>query len=233
MDALHRGHRCGRMILAAAAFLALPVVAQPIDISGVVKDEFSGMPLEGFVVRLAAKGLTDTTDVTGKFHLYKAATRLADKSPLQRLVYHTDVGFALRLTKDEEVTAEIRNGAGRTLVHGYWEMQAGDWSLKPKNLEPGLYTVMLWTGSRLRALRLNIPETGKERGKPQWTVAELTPAESAEALAPPLGVVVDSLRLEGAGYAPHRVAVQSWSQGGITILPRRLPGGQPGEPAAK
>ena len=208
-----------------AAALLIWVVAphsQPIDISGIVKDEASGAPLSGFVVSIAAKGLSDTTDTSGAFHLLKSATRVADRSPLQRLSYSARLGFALRMSKDEEVTAEIRNGAGRTLVHGQFSLKAGDWSLKPIQLEPGLYTVMLWTGSRLRALRLTIPNTGMERGKPAWVLAEMTETESAEALAPPIGMAVDSLRLERTGYAPHTVAVQSWSQGGITVLPKRL-----------
>lgn len=208
-----------------AAALGILVVAprsQSVDISGIVKDAASGEPLSGFVVSIAGKGLADTTDTTGAFHLLKTSMRLADRSPLQRLVYSARHGFALRLTQDEEVTAEIRNGAGRTLVHGMYSLKAGDWSLKPVQLEPGLYTVMLWTGSRLRALRLTIPNTGKDRGKPAWVMAEMTEAESAEALAPPIGVAVDTLRLEKSGFEPHRVAVQSWSQGGITILPKRL-----------
>lgn len=198
--------------------------AQPIDISGVVRDEASGAPVSGVIVSLAARGLADTTDDEGRFHILKAPTGLADKSPLQRLVYSSRVGFALRMAQDEDVIAEIRNGAGRTVVHGGYSLKAGDWSLKPMNLEPGLYTVMLWTGSRLRALRLTIPAAGKQRGKPAWTLARMTEAESLETLSPPVGTAVDSLRLAHPGYAAHRVAVQSWSQGGITVLPRRLAG---------
>lgn len=207
---------------ATLGFLALAGWGQAIDISGVVKDSSSGAPLPGFVVSLSAKGLLDTTDDKGEFRLQQTTTRLADRSPLRRLVYSPAHGFALRLTQDEDITAEIRNGAGRTLVHGMWAVKAGDWSLKPRNLEPGLYTVMLWTGSRLRALRLSIPGSGKERGKPAWVLSELSPEQSAEALAPPLGVAVDSLRLVKDGWQAHQVAVQSWSQGGMTILPKRL-----------
>jgi hypothetical protein len=195
--------------------------SQPIDISGVVKDPVSGEGLPGFVVTLHGKGLADTTDGKGEFHLLQAATRIADRAPLQRLVYSPKVGFALRLTKDEQIIAEIRNGAGRSLMRGKYDLKAGDWSLRPRNLEPGLYTVMLWTGSRLRALRVNLPEYGKDRGTPDWTLRELTEDESAEALAPPLGVAVDSLRLEKDGWQAHSVAVQSWSQGGITVSPKR------------
>lgn len=209
-------------ILAMIGFLPATGWGQAIDISGVVKDASSGAPLPGFIVSLSAKGLHDTTDDKGEFHLLRTTARLADRSPLRRLVYTSAHGFALRLTEDEDITAEIRNGAGRTLVHGMWEVKAGDWSLKPRNLEPGLYTVMLWTGSRLRALRLTIPESGKERGKPAWVLSQLSPEQSAEALAPPLGVAVDSLRLVKEGWQVHQVAVQSWSQGGMTILPKRL-----------
>jgi hypothetical protein len=221
MDALRMRGPLGGMA-AALGILVSSSSGQAIDISGVVKDASSGAPLPGFVVSLSAKGLLDTTDDKGEFHLQQTTTRLADRSPLRRLVYSADHGFALRLTQDEDITAEIRNGAGRTLVHGTWEVKAGDWSLKPRNLEPGLYTVMLWTGTRLRALRLTIPETGKDRGKPAWVLSELSPEQSARALAPPLGIAVDSLRLVKEGWQIHQVAVQSWSQGGMTILPKRL-----------
>jgi hypothetical protein len=221
MDAWHRRGALGGAV-AILGFLAASGWGQAIDISGVVKDASSGAPLPGFVVSLNVKGLLDTTDDKGEFRLQQTTTRLADRSPLRRLVYSAPHGFALRLTEDEDIAAEIRNGAGRTLVHGMWEVKAGDWSLKPRNLEPGLYTVMLWTGTRLRALRLTIPESGKERGKPAWVLTALSPEQGAEALAPPLGVAVDSLRLVKEGWQAHQVAVQSWSQGGMTILPRRL-----------
>lgn len=221
MDARHARGTLGGAA-AILGFLAVSGWGQAIDISGVVKDASSGAPLPGFVVSLSAKGLFDTTDDKGEFRLQQTTTRLADRSPLRRLVYSAPHGFAMRLTQDEDITAEIRNGAGRTLVHGMWAVKAGDWSLKPRNLEPGLYTVMLWTGSRLRALRLAIPESGKDRGKPAWVLSPLSPEQSAEALAPPLGVAVDSLRLVKDGWQAHQVAVQSWSQGGMTILPKRL-----------
>src|SRR5690606_17609535 len=138
--------------------------------------------------------------------------------------------------------AEIRNGAGRTVLRGEFPMRAGDWSLTPRNMEPGLYTVKLWTGKRLRALRLEIPSAGKERGNPDWLLARLTAEEAAAALAPPPGLVLDSLRMERAGYISGRLAVRSWSQDGITLLPRPLSApsapsapaaGPPAAPAAK
>jgi hypothetical protein len=175
------------------------------------------------VVSLANRGLADTTDERGEFHLLNATAR-GDQTSLRRLVYSHRHGFALRLSKDEDVSAEIRNGAGRTLVHREYALKAGDWSLKPRNLEPGLYTVKLWTGTRLRALRLEIPAADKGRGKPEWLVAALTPEQSLEALAPPAGIIVDSLRLEKSGYPPHRVPVRSWSEAGIIISARREAG---------
>ncbi|HLP40044.1 MAG TPA: hypothetical protein VK465_00935 [Fibrobacteria bacterium] len=214
-------HRAARAALLGAC-LAAAAWSHPVDISGVVRDSASGAPLPGVVVTLTIPGLADTTDEAGRFHLFRSAVRLADKAPLQRLVFSRLHGFSLRLTRPEEVTAEIRNGAGRALVHGTFSLAAGDWSLRPKNLEPGLYTVTLWTGSRLRALRLSIPNSDKARGNPEWVLTELDQAAAAAALAPPFGVAVDSLRLTPEGYAPSAVGVQSWSQGGITVLPRRL-----------
>lgn len=226
---------------ALAALLLMPglareAAAQPIDISGVVKDSLTGLPVAGAVVSLDRKGLADTTDHAGNFRLLRAATRIADRSPLQRLVYTARHGFALRLSRDEQVVAEILNGAGRTVLRGEFPMPAGDWSLKPRSMEPGLYTVKLWTGRSLRALRLEIPSAGKERGNPEWLIARLTAEEAAVALAPPVGVVLDSLRMERAGYASGRLAVRSWSQDGITLLPKPLSApaqGSPPAPAAK
>ncbi len=210
--------RSACLVLAAA----LAAAAQPIDIRGVVRDE-SGQPLPGFVVTLKNRGLADTTDERGEFHLLNASAR-GDRSSLRRLVYSHRHGFALRLSKDEAVAAEINNGAGRAMLHGQYSLKAGDWSLKPRNLEPGLYTVKLWTGKNLRALRLEIPAADTGRGNPEWMVAALTPEQSVEALAPPAGVIVDSLRLEKAGYPTHRVPVRSWSEAGINISARREAG---------
>jgi hypothetical protein len=216
--------------------LAREAAAQPIDISGVVKDSLTGLPLSGAVVSLAGKGLADTTDEAGSFRLVRAAARLADRSPLQRLVYTARHGFALRLSRDEQVVAEILNGAGRTVLRGEFPMAAGDWSLKPGGMKPGLYTVKLWTGKRLRALRLEIPAAGKGRGNPEWLLSRLSAEEAAVALAPPFGVVLDSLRMERSGYSPGSLAVRSWSQGGITLLPKPLSApvaAPPAAPAAK
>jgi hypothetical protein len=88
--------------------------------------------------------------------------------PLKRLTYSAREGFALRMVSNQDVTAEIRNGAGRTLAYTARNLEAGDWTLRPRNLAPGLYTVLLRTGSNLRVLRLEIGDAERGQGGPEW-----------------------------------------------------------------
>jgi hypothetical protein len=89
-------------------------------------------------------------------------------APLKRLTYSAREGFALRMVSNQEVTAEIRNGAGRTLAYTARTLEAGDWTLRPRNLAPGLYTVLLRTGPNLRVLRLEISDAERGQGGPEW-----------------------------------------------------------------
>ncbi len=89
-------------------------------------------------------------------------------APLKRLTYSAREGFALRMVSNQDVTAEIRNGAGRTLAYTARTLEAGDWTLRPRNLAPGLYTVLLRTGPNLRVLRLEIQDAERGQGGPEW-----------------------------------------------------------------
>jgi hypothetical protein len=113
-----------------------------------------------------------------------AGKRVRKPAPLQRLIFSARQGFSLRMVSNEQVTAEIRNGAGRTLARASYSLEAGDWKLHPKNLAPGLYTVLLKTGAQLRAMRMKIDDTERGPGSPEW-VLERAPADSSAAPAAP------------------------------------------------
>jgi hypothetical protein len=116
-----------------------------------------------------------------------ATKRLRKPAPLQRLVFSARRGFSLRMISNEEVTAELRNGAGRTLARANYILEAGDWKLHPRNLQPGVYTVLLRTGAQLRSMRLKIDDVDRGHGKPEW-VLEKAPADSAEIVEPQSGL---------------------------------------------
>lgn len=105
--------------------------------------------------------------------------------PLKHLTYSSKEGFALRMVSNQEVTAEIRNGAGRTLAFTARTLEAGDWTLRPRNLAPGLYTVLLRTGPNLRALRLKIDDVERGQGGPEWVVEKASDSTRAPAPATP------------------------------------------------
>jgi hypothetical protein len=98
--------------------------------------------------------------------------RLKNRPPpsLKHLSFSTTGGFALRMSGDQEITAEIRNGAGRTLAYTSRALEPGEWTLRPRNLAPGLYTVLLRTGPNLRALRMKIEDPERGQGRPEWVL---------------------------------------------------------------
>lgn len=198
-------------------------LAQQIDIQGIAKDAGSGRPLSGVIITLQGRGLRDTTDQNGAFRLTNtlAEPTRAGKAALQKLSFSPQGGFSLRMTGTEEVTAEIRNGAGRTVVRGQFTLESGDWVLRPKNLAPGLYTILLRTPSQLRALRLPIPKTEKGRGNPEWVLERMAEGNSAPALARNAESPLDSLRAEKPDYLPAMIPVESWNQSGVSILPKK------------
>lgn len=111
--------------------------------------------------------------------------RFQRPAPLKRLIFSAREGFSLRMASSQDVTAEVRNGAGRTLARGAYTLEAGDWTLRPRNLAPGLYTVLLRTGPQLRALRMKIEDSERIGGLPEW-VLEKSPASSGLPDAAPL-----------------------------------------------
>jgi hypothetical protein len=116
------------------------------------------------------------------------ALRLKNRppAPLKHLSFSTTGGFALRMSGDQEITAEIRNGAGRTLAYTSRTLDPGEWTLRPRNLAPGLYTVLLRTGPNLRALRMKIEDAERGQGKPEW-VLERVPDSTGAPTALPRG----------------------------------------------
>jgi len=135
----------------------------------------------------AAKPATDSGPQ--RMAIPPRAQRLKERppAPLKHLTYSAREGFALRMVSNQDVTAEIRNGAGRTLAFTSRTLEAGNWTLRPRNLAPGLYTVWLRTGPNLRALRLKIEDAERGQGGPEWIVekvAEKAP-DSAHAPAEP------------------------------------------------
>ncbi|MEO7424262.1 MAG: hypothetical protein ABI036_03685 [Fibrobacteria bacterium] len=94
--------------------------------------------------------------------------RFQRPAPLKRLTFSAKDGFSLRMVSNQDVTAEIRNGAGRTLARNAYKLEAGDWTLRPRNLPAGLYTVLLRTGPQLRSMRIRIEDSERGRGAPEW-----------------------------------------------------------------
>ena len=105
--------------------------------------------------------------------------RFRRPAPLKRLIFSARDGFSLRMVSSQDVTAEIRNGAGRTLARGAFTLEAGDWTLRPRNLAPGFYTVLLRTGPQLRALRMKIENSERPGGLPEWVLAK-APEKASE-----------------------------------------------------
>jgi hypothetical protein len=105
-------------------------------------------------------------------------------APLKRLTYSAREGFALRMVSNQDVTAEIRNGAGRTLAYTARNLEPGDWTLRPRNLAPGLYTVLLRTGPNLRVLRLEIGDAERGQGGPEWLLEKAADSTLAPGVLP-------------------------------------------------
>lgn len=206
----------------------LGAAAQSIDIRGMARDA-SGNPLPGAVVTLMGRGLRDTTDQSGLFRITNAmAAKSQHRPPLQKLVFSPERGFALRMLAKEEISAEIKNGAGRVVVHGSYDLEPGDWALRPRNLPKGLYTVQLRTGTQLRALRLPISDGERGEGPPAWVLEKLPPADTILFMARrTVPGTVDSLKVEKPEYFTEMVPVESWSQSDLSVQPRKRDGASP------
>jgi hypothetical protein len=159
-----------------AAPLAVPAV-NPAPSAGTASKSPSAVPGD------AVAAVPSPVDPKKRFHR---------PAPLKRLIFSAREGFSLRMVSSQEVTAEIRNGAGRTLARGAYTLEAGDWTLRPRNLAPGLYTVLLRTGAQLRALRMKIEDSERGGGLPEW-VLEKAPESSG---------VLDGSPQQGASVFP-------------------------------
>jgi hypothetical protein len=101
-------------------------------------------------------------------------TRFQRPAPLKRLTFSAREGFLLKMVSNQDVTAEIRNGAGRTLARTAYKLEAGDWTLRPRNLPPGLYTVLLRNGAQLRSMRMKIENSERGKGSPEWVLEKVS-----------------------------------------------------------
>ncbi|HKP98182.1 MAG TPA: hypothetical protein VJ385_20800 [Fibrobacteria bacterium] len=118
--------------------------------------------------------------------------RFKRPAPLKRLTFSAKEGFSLRMLSNQDVTAEIRNGAGRTLARTAYTLEAGDWTLRPRNLPPGLYTVLLRTGPQLRSMHMKIADSERGKGSPEWVLERI----------PDSARVIDSPARRGASAFP-------------------------------
>lgn len=160
----------GKDAASAAASIAKP----PITVSAAAPGE-------------AVAALPSPVDPKKRFHR---------PAPLKRLIFSARQGFSLRMVSSQEVTAEIRNGAGRILARGAYTLDAGDWTLRPRNLAPGLYTVLLRTGPQLRALRMKIEDSERGEGLPEWVL------EKSLEKAPESSGLEDASSQQGASVFP-------------------------------
>ncbi len=135
-----------------------------------------------------------------------ARKRLRKPAPLQHLNFSARQGFSLRLISNEQVTAELKNGAGRTLARGNYTLEAGEWKLHPRNLPPGLYTVLLRTGAQLRSMRMKIEDAERGQGSPEW-VLEKSADNGAETVVPAPGATPGPTAAPGASPAGSRLTV--------------------------
>jgi|GEM_PF-3098201 len=114
-----------------------------------------------------------------------APKRPQHAGPLKKLIFSARDGFSLRMVSSQDVTAEIRNGAGRTLARGDYTLEPGDWILRPRNMAPGLYTVHLRNGSQLRAVKMKIEDPVRGGGLPEWVLERAAPGfDSLQAPGP-------------------------------------------------
>jgi hypothetical protein len=116
--------------------------------------------------------------------------RFKRPAPLKRLTFSARDGFSLKMISNQEVTAEIRNGAGRTLARNAYTLEPGDWTLRPRNLPPGLYTVLLRTGPQLRSLRIKIEDSERGKGSPEWVLEKQADSTRAADPVPQRGASV-------------------------------------------
>jgi hypothetical protein len=130
----------------------------------------NGIPLSAFFLycALASAGTAEPKPAVNGAQSVKS--RFQRPAPLKRLIFSAKEGFSLRMISSQEVTAEIRNGAGRTLARSAYSLEAGDWTLRPRNLPPGLYTVLLRTGPQLRSMRMKIEDSERGKGSPEWVL---------------------------------------------------------------
>lgn len=132
-----------------------------------------------------------------------AKARFRRPPPLKKLIFSAQDGFALRMVSSQDVTAEIRNGAGRTLARGAYTLEPGDWTLRPRNMAPGLYTVLLRTGPQLRAVKMKIEAKDRGQGAPEWVLEKSPPGfDSLQAPGPLRRMGDGSTVVPGTAVAP-------------------------------
>jgi hypothetical protein len=168
---------------AAAFILAFSLAAIPVAAGEAAAPAAPAVPGAPAAVPAPAQGKTSAPGPEVAQAAVNRAQRLKARppAPLKHLSFSAREGFALRMISGQEVSAEIRNGAGRTLAFTSRTLEAGDWTLKPRNLAPGLYTVLLRTGPNLRALRMKIEDAERGEGKPEWVVEKAADSGSMRA----------------------------------------------------
>ena len=142
-------------LTSAAALCAAPFAATGA-LSGVVKDINTAKPIANAIVRLAGKGLTDTSDGEGKFSFSFPFTALRQgfSQPAIQPNYLPGKGIVFSNPSREPVRVDILDFKGKVIATpGNAILDQGVWSLPIDGLPQGRYLCRIKGTSETRAFR--------------------------------------------------------------------------------
>ena len=197
---------------------ALSLADSPVAVSGIVRSNLTGKGVAGASVKLQGLSLSAVTDTGGHFTI-TGTTGVVRPGAAPRT-------GALALTKnivfrqDAEGPVVVRildlSGAERAILHS-GVLQAGDWTVTPPALRPGVYLCAIETPSSVRAVRF-LGSTSTDATIP--AIAHSQPSELAFGVAARLeaAAAVDSLVATKSGFKTGGVGITSYSQTGLEIV---------------
>lgn len=192
-------------------------------LTGVVKELRTAKPVANAVVRLAGKGLADTTDLNGNFSFSFPLSTVRKTVPgWIRPHYAPGRGIVFSNRSRGPVRVEVLDLAGKAVATlGNSVLEAGIWSLPIRSLSKGQYLGEIISGNGTQAFRFVTIENGIQTGGAARPEGFRGPeAFSGITAAKSSAEVIDTLITTKGGYHADTLAWNEKITDSVTVFLR-------------
>lgn len=207
----------GTVAFCCAVSFASPALAQ-VNLSGLVKDKATALPITGATVQIATLQLSTTTDANGRFTLTGTSSLQASLSPISApLTSASRLAFAQVEAGPAQVRIFNLAGVEQALVFS-GILPRGIWEVKPPHLAPGLYLCTFEVSGSRRFSRFLVSSQPSDRVTGLIPSSKASSDFTAMAKTATKSQTLDTLSVTRQGYRKVSLPLTTFQQSNLEIL---------------